>query len=333
VTGKEVILQVRDRAMADRAIQRGFTKFLVDRPLPGLAKAEEYRLTGSDIRLDGRLVGEYVVVRRPRDVERIQALRGKRAFVVVETTDWKVIPLENLLAALDSSLKLFAVARNPKEAELFLTTLERGVDGVIIRPRDATELEAFEAVVNARPSATVELVAATVTRIVPVGMGERACIDTASLFAPGEGMLVGSSSAGFFLVMAECLDSPFAAARPFRVNAGAIHSYLLSGSTTRYLSEVRAGERVEAVAADGRRRDVVVGRSKIETRPLVLVEAQTNGHRHTILLQNAETVRLIGPGGRSHSVGQLRKGHRVLVHTEEGARHFGMKVQERISEQ
>lgn len=281
---------------------------------------------------DGKRVGEYVTINDRADEHRVRALKGKAELVVVEPRNWKVIPLENLVAALGGKTRLLAVAKDATEAKLFFETLERGVDGVVVTPRSVKDLEAYRGLV--RPPATpAALVPATVTRIQNVGMGERVCVDTVNLFEAGEGLLVGSTSHGFFLVAAECYETEYVAARPFRVNAGAVHSYLWAGEKTTYLSEVRSGTPLEAVDAKGHRRPVFVGRAKIETRPLLLVEAAASGGaKASAVLQNAETVRLVQPGGRSKSVARLKVGDTVLLHPETGARHFGMKIQERIRE-
>jgi 3-dehydroquinate synthase II len=76
----------------------------------------------------------------------------------------------------------------------------------------------------------------------------------------------------------------------------------------------------------------VVGRVKIEKRPLVFVEAAFQGNIYTAILQNAETVRLTGPGGNPLSVVELSEGSTVLMLIEEAGRHFGMKVEETIKE-
>jgi 3-dehydroquinate synthase II len=143
---------------------------------------------------------------------------------------------------------------------------------------------------------------------------------------------VGSTSQGFFLVAAETLENPYVKPRPFRVNAGAVHCYLLNGETTLYLSEAQAGHRIEAVQRNGHRRTVVLGRSKTERRPLLLIEAEAQGRRHSVMLQNAETVRLMRPRGRPLSVSRLAPGDKVLMRLETAARHFGMKIQEQLEE-
>lgn len=91
----------------------------------------------------------------------------------------------------------------------------------------------------------------------------------------GEGMLVGSYSQGLFLVHSESLESEYVASRPFRVNAGPVQAYvMIPGGRTKYLSELETGDEVLIVDRNGRSRTAVVGRVKIEKRPLILVEAE-----------------------------------------------------------
>lgn len=328
---KDIVVQPPDRDVASKAVEEGFTTLLLAEPTEGLGKVDELVLKDDRIHRDGEHVGDLVRISSKKDEEAVAALKGKRELVVVDARDWKVIPLENLIAALGGATKLYAVADDPEQAELFLTTLEKGVDGVVVRPKTVQDLAPFRRLLERHARATRGLVPGEVTRVEPVGVGERVCIDTCNVLNEGEGMLIGSSSQGFFLVAAETLETEYVRARPFRVNAGAIHSYVLSGERTNYLSELQSGVSLEAVDADGRARPVVVGRCKIETRPLLLVEAEAEGRRYRVILQNAETVRLVGPDG-AVSVSELAVGDGVLMHLETDARHFGMAVEERIEE-
>jgi len=178
----------------------------------------------------------------------------------------------------------------------------------------------------------IELVAARVTAVKPVGMGDRVCVDTASMMTLGEGMLIGSQAKGLFLVHSESEDSPYVAARPFRVNAGAVHAYIKVGEKTRYLSELKSGDEVTVISKDGSARSAIVGRSKIEKRPMMLIEAEAEGAQISTLLQNAETIKLVGSDGLPRPVTDLKAGDEVLVHLEKSARHFGMKIEESIVE-
>jgi 3-dehydroquinate synthase II len=163
-------------------------------------------------------------------------------------------------------------------------------------------------------------------------VGDRVCVDTCSLMRPGEGLLVGSQSSCLFLISSESVESEYVASRPFRVNAGAVHAYVLTASgRTKYLSEVRGGEELMAVDQQGRARTVVVGRSKIERRPLLLIEVDGGERRYSTIVQNAETIRLVTPDGPV-SVSDLALGQPVMVRLEEGGRHFGHTIDETITE-
>ncbi|MCP4686644.1 MAG: 3-dehydroquinate synthase II, partial [Desulfobacterales bacterium] len=119
----------------------------------------------------------------------------------------------------------------------------------------------------------------------------------------------------------------------FRVNAGAIHSYIrIPGNKTRYLSELRSGDELLVVKAGGGTLITHVGRVKIERRPLVLVEAEAQGEKSACILQNAETVRLVAPSGEALSLVDLKRGDPVLLLKEAGGRHLGQVVEERIEE-
>jgi 3-dehydroquinate synthase II len=251
--------------------------------------------------------------------------------LIVIGTDWKVIPLENLIAALQGTVEIIAGVRSFEEAKTALETLEHGADGVLLETNDLSQIA--RTMDFARKSEhAVELVPATVTMVKPVGMGDRVCIDTCSLMISGEGMLIGSGANGFFLVHAETEESPYVAPRPFRVNAGPVHAYIYENGKTRYLSELKAGDEVMIVNSDGETRQGVVGRIKIERRPLILIEADVDGTTIKTLLQNAETIKLVSEGGTPIAVTALKPGDIVLAHYERAARHFGIGVEETLIE-
>lgn len=54
-----------------------------------------------------------------------------------------------------------------------------------------------------RRAQCMDLEAATVTRVEPVGMGDRVCVDLCANMCPGEGMLVGNFCRSLFLVHSE----------------------------------------------------------------------------------------------------------------------------------
>jgi 3-dehydroquinate synthase II len=260
-------------------------------------------------------------------------------YVVVIGKDWKIIPLENIIAELQhKEAKVIAGVQSAEEARTAFETLEYGADGVLLDTDDPSEIKRAVEMRDASTVGVIPLSTAKITKVEECEMGDRVCVDTCSLMTLGEGMLVGSQSHALFLVHSESEESPYVAARPFRVNAGAVYAYILVGEKTRYLSELSSGNEVLIVNAEGKARKAVVGRVKIEKRPLMLVEAEVEvetGEGETrkcsILLQNAETIKLMGKT-TPISVVDLKEGDEVLVHLTEAARHFGMAVEEMVIE-
>jgi 3-dehydroquinate synthase II len=149
----------------------------------------------------------------------------------------------------------------------------------------------------------------------------------------GEGMLVGNSSQALFLVHSENIENPFVNPRPFRVNAGPVHAYIrMADGNTKYLCEVRAGDKALIVNYEGKTSYAFVGRAKIERRPLALLEAEEGGESISVILQNAETIRLTQPDGKAVSLVDLKKGAEILVYREKKGRHFGVEIDETIIE-
>jgi 3-dehydroquinate synthase II len=300
--------------------------------LPGMGR--EVRRMGiiPTVAEDGDLLlGRDVVVkeiREKKDEEEIIALSLSKK-VVVRGGDWMIIPLENLLSRTNN---LFVEVHDLKEGQTALTILEKGVDGVVI---DNPDPGAVRDMIHAlkRGDEKIDLSKAKIRRIEPLGMGDRVCVDTCSSMAPGEGMLIGNSSQALFLVHSESVENPFVNTRPFRVNAGPVHAYIrFANGETKYLSEVKSGDQALVVNFEGTTYPAVVGRAKLERRPLVLIEAEENGQPISVILQNAETIRLTAPSGEGVSLVDLKEGDEVLVYREHAGRHFGMKIDETIVE-
>ncbi|HEC56653.1 MAG TPA: 3-dehydroquinate synthase II [Candidatus Syntrophoarchaeum butanivorans] len=331
--GKIKVAAFGDNPMADVIVigKRGEGDGTLEFPVD-LGRSKDLE-TLKELSREGYKVASYVIIKN-KDYERLAAELAKASdYLIVIGTDWKVIPLENLIAELQGyDCKIIAGVKDADEAKLALETLEHGADGVLLDADDPAEIKRVMGVVEEIEKGRVPLTPAKVIQVKQLGMGDRVCVDTCSLMETGEGMLIGSASDALFLVHAETEESPYVASRPFRVNAGAVHAYILVGDKTRYLSELKSGDPVMIVDRDGRTRDAVVGRVKIERRPLILIEAEVGDRRFSTILQNAETIKLVDRDGNPISVANIKVGDEVLVYLEEGGRHFGMKVEESILE-
>lgn len=292
--------------------------------------------------------GLFAALKTPEDVDHLMQQVGKFETVIVDPRDWKQIPIENLVAAYQSSsTDLLAVVDSAEEASTMLSSLERGVDGVILRASQTSQITPFarfmhEVQAESTNALLNKICSATLTAVTSIGVGSRVCIDTCSLLQEDEGILTGSASQGMALVLSEAATVQYCPSRPFRVNAGSVHSYcLLPDGKTKYLCEIEAGDQILIVKNGGQScRTAVVGRAKIETRPLLMlslvtVEADCGSHSFNVFLQNAETVRVATVNDnqyRATSVCELQAGDRLLIRTDNSARHIGRPIDEDLIE-
>lgn len=272
---------------------------------------------------------EFIDIAGKADEDKAAAV-AENKIVVLRMLDWTVIPIENLLARRGKNIMV--QVQNADQARLMAEILERGVDGVVLATKDINEIKKTAEIIQA-VGEKVSLVTAAITNIKQLGMGDRSCLDTCTQMELGEGMLVGNTASGFFLVHSESIENPYVASRPFRVNAGAVHAYTLApGGKTKYLADLKAGDEVLLVHFKGKSQLAYLGRNKIEKRPMMLIEADAEGEPISLVMQNAETIRLVSPQGKAISITSLKPGDKVLGHIERAGRHFGMQVQETLIE-
>ncbi|OIQ50972.1 3-amino-4-hydroxybenzoic acid synthase [Pseudodesulfovibrio hydrargyri] len=305
-SGVDAVMVEKDKADAVRALGRVTVITPEDMPVVELTKKAD-----EDVAVKAIQAGKNVVLKK----------------------GWEIIPVENILAQVDT---LALECESLDRALLAAGILERGCDTIVVLPEGAADLKRIVAELKLSQG-TMELSTATVTAIESTGLGHRVCVDTISMLKKGQGMLIGNSSAFSFLVHAETESNPYVAARPFRVNAGAVHAYAqMPGDKTTYLEELSSGTDVLIVGADGATSLATVGRVKVEVRPMLLISAEvkTAGGVKSgqVFLQNAETIRVVSDKGEPVSVVTLKVGDKILVRTDEAGRHFGMRIKEDIKE-
>jgi len=289
-------------------------------------------------------IGFFIEIKSKEDQETIIeiAKSGNVDLVIVAANDWKIIPFENIIAQIHNyDTELIGLVENIQEAEILLKTLEIGVDGIIISPKNVEDIIELKKLLY--PNFQLKLTKAKITQIQNLPECDRVCVDTTSILRIGEGMLVGSTAKGFLFIHSETIESQFVATRSFRVNAGDVSAYILVPDDdpnrlyrTNYLSELKGGDKVIVVNTEGEVRIVSIGRIKVETRPMLRfeLEALVNGDKvnFSCICQNAETIRLVSPNRNIMSVVDMKIGDEVLVHIGPGATHFGTVIKENIIE-
>lgn len=326
---KKVWIEIESfsRSFITDAIEHGADAFFTSRDsdvkkITDLAKIEVYSLSDLPEHIS------FITIDSKEQEKKAARISGSVS-LIIDTAGWKIIPLENLIALRENN---YALVRSTAEAREALGILEKGCDGVYLSGCSDEEKLAILKELK-QQKGTICLSKGTVIKVEKTGLGDRICIDTINSMHDGEGMLVGDYANGMVLVNAEAMENPYVASRPFRVNAGAVHCYILTpGGRTKYLSDLRSGDEALVVNHKGETFTTVIGRIKMEKRPMLRLEIQGKEKLFSIILQNAETIRTVLPGGHSKSVLELKKGDEVVIYEEEGGRHFGYKINETIDE-
>ena len=317
-------------------------------------RVDDHRLLQGD-----EVIGAFVRIKDGATQQHGLAHIGTVDWIMVDFETWSMIPLENLIASRTGShTKIAAVISTPMQAQGAGFALEEGVDALVV-PAEPETLEAALSVkaqrleknppqnkIQAFETDRLMLVPLVLESVEEAGLGDRYCLDFLSQFHEDEGLLVGSSAQAMFLIHSETIPSSFVPTRPFRVNAGSPHSYvMMADGSTKYMSELKAGSQLLAVDAQGNTRAVVLGRLKIEQRPMLKISAapaeenpqntkknQQNANTSHVFMQQAETVRLVSVEPRAVSVTELAPKNIILGWIGHAARHVGLPVKGEIEE-
>ncbi|MBN2372566.1 3-dehydroquinate synthase [bacterium] len=283
----------------------------------------------------GRDATLFVTIDSKTSMDHVLELAIKFGCIVIRLTDETNIPLELIICKLQGKdVRILKEVHSSEDALISFGILEKGTDGVLLSTSDPREVMLLYDGLKNEESIKMELVEAEVFEIKHVGMGNRGCVDTTSLMTTKEGMLVGSTSTGGILVCSETHYLPYMNLRPFRVNAGALHSYIWGQEhMAEYLTDLKAGSKVLCVDTGGNARIVTVGRIKMEIRPLLLIEAKHDGKNINVIVQDDWHVRVFGFDGKARNVTTLKQGDKLLAHIDNpSGRHVGIKVKEELIE-
>ncbi len=304
-------------------------------------RSGDFNLDGNKLIRNDSLVGYAFVIDGIESYENVRNKIGLVEWIILDFPNWKMIPVENAISECEGTgTKIAVVVDDVKNINGIAFALEKGVDAIIIKSVDSLiqvcsvaksqrlENDSGENNNLVESLDNLQLTELTITKIDSGGVGERYCVDLICLISQGEGMLIGSSSSSMALVHGEVIESEFVPARPFRVNAGPPHSYILmANGKTKYLSELQPGDDVMLVSENGSTRSATVGRLKIEKRPFLQI-CWENDYQisNSIFLQQAETVRILSRVGVVNSVTNLEIGDTILCHESDHTRHIGNKV-------
>lgn len=264
----------------------------------------------------------------------IELIKQPLDVFVIEFRDTTNIPLELVLAMTqDAPCKVLKKVRTLRDGAVSVLTMEIGADGLVLESNNVGEIVDLANEIRKNNTYTFDLKPAVVTDVRPVGMGTRVCIDTTSLLTQDEGMILGSTSNGGLMTCSETHFLPYMNLREFRVNAGGLHLYTWGPDEKAvYLSDLKAGDKIYVVNSKGETREVVVGRLKMESRPLLFIECEIEGVRINTFIQDDWHVRMFGSEGEICPSSEIKVGDKLLGYIDVPGRHLGVKINETISE-
>ncbi|CAJ1949803.1 unnamed protein product [Cylindrotheca closterium] len=289
--------------------------------------------------------------------QKVLAVLGSVEWVLIHhsSDEWQMIPAENLIAATRSTgTKLAFLVQKPSDVGGLAHALELGVDALCVNGTTASH-HLWEAIFQARTEKQDSLkkrkqtvpikpsiVTGTGSRLdtkEPV-LADRVCVDLVQMLSPDEGCWIGSFAKLMALILSEAETSTYVPTRPFRINAGPVHSYIcMADNSTKYLCELQAGDKVLVFnSVAGTSRGVAVGRLKQEVRPCVLIRLETPANQQgQIFLQQAETVRLGHERGKFLRASDLDheaidNNKPILLRTLAAGTHIGIAFEGSVEE-
>ena len=307
-----------------------------------LVLGDDLNIDGDALYIEGNQVGRRVDVSTSEGQSKARAMAGSVEWILLDLGEWKMIPIENVIASCDGGPTKVAARISSAEQVLGAAfALDIGVDALLVTEdilptaliaksqrgeREQSEMEEVK-------SEGLELSTLRIIEVKEGGVGDRICVDLTSMLDLGEGMIVGSSSNSMVLVHGETVESEFVPTRPFRVNAGAAHTYILmADGGTKYLSELKMGDQVMVSNSGGKSRTATVGRVKIERRPFILFKWRDENHNEAgALLQQAETVRLVTESGLI-SITDLSPDMKIIGWSGGAGRHLGIEITADVTE-
>ena len=301
----------------------------------------------------GRVIGKVIDASTAQGQDEGLAAVGSVEWILAESSDenWKMIPAENLIAAAKSGGTKIAFCVHREEDIIGLSrALELGVDALCVKADASTQF--FDKAVAAKeeraeteasspqdkPQEPQILTGSCYRLPKKTVLGDRVCVDLVQSLKAEEGCWIGSSAKLTAFVLSEAAISSLVPSRPFRVNAGPVHSYIVMGDckTTKYLCELEAGDEVSVYnSITGKSKAVAVGRLKVEVRPCLIVGLETpDGAVSQLFLQQAETVRLGNTEGAFIRVTDLTSEQKatLLLRSTSAGTHIGQAYTGKVIE-
>ena len=174
-------------------------------PIQGvdLILGTDLQIDGDALYIEGKQVGRRVDVSDSDGQSKARAMAGSVEWILLDLGEWKMIPIENIIAACDGGpTKVAARISSPEQVLGAAFALQIGVDALLVNEntlQTALIAKSQRGEVATEPvyeseNQELELSLLEVVEVREGGVGDRVCVDLTSLLEPEEGMIVGSIS-------------------------------------------------------------------------------------------------------------------------------------------
>ena len=97
-----------------------------------------YQFIDNKLMLNGEVVGEFFPINDSQTYATARSKIGMLSWLVLDFSDWKMIPIENLISECENSgTKLAVIIKHPKDINGVAFALEKGVDAIIIEDNNS----------------------------------------------------------------------------------------------------------------------------------------------------------------------------------------------------
>ncbi len=156
---------------------------ILPKPVAGLPVKVASPVEGADILVTCDIATAYaakergvpvalqITIQHRNDIEKVSRfLEADPDYLLIDCPNWKIIPVENLIAEARGRSKILARTRNFQESRTALSILEQGTDGISLTPDDPSDIIKTRDLILEQPE-PVSLSLAKVTSIRPIGTG------------------------------------------------------------------------------------------------------------------------------------------------------------------
>ena len=102
------------------------------------SSGDGYQFVDNRLMLNGEVLGEFFPINDSQTYATARSKIGILSWLVLDFSDWKMIPIENLISECENSgTKLAVIIKHPKDINGVAFALEKGVDAIIIEDNNS----------------------------------------------------------------------------------------------------------------------------------------------------------------------------------------------------